>query len=124
MSNRNTFSSLYRRRILWPDEPGATLRDTILNDAMTEDDDILGFNPLHKAILSASSQNLEVVKDHWRNINSQDSLKNTPLWWAALMDKREAVDLLLRWGADPGLRCSSEETPLHAAALKGNVEIA
>ncbi|KAJ5761262.1 B-cell lymphoma 3-encoded protein [Penicillium odoratum] len=114
-----------RRKILWPNEPGANVRDTILNDVMKEGEDLLGFNPLHRAVQGMSGQDLEeVVEDHWKDVNSQDNLENTPLWWAALMDNREAVGLLLKWGADTGLNCSSGEIALHAAALKGNVEIA
>ena len=45
-----------------------------------------------------------------------------PIHWAAFFGKREAIELLIARGADPGASCRLG-TALHAAALAGHVDI-
>ena len=56
------------------------------------------------------------------DLNAFSNSKKTPLHFAALANKVDAMNLLAKSGAN--LECLSEEkcTPLHFAAKKGNID--
>ncbi|XP_029467319.1 inactive serine/threonine-protein kinase TEX14 isoform X2 [Rhinatrema bivittatum] len=49
-----------------------------------------------------------------------NSLGQTPLFIAALLDLAKLVNLLLEYGSDPNYRCYDGSTPVHAAAFSCN----
>jgi uncharacterized protein len=55
--------------------------------------------------------------------HSLDTLRNTPLHYAAIQGKEEVVDWLLDEGADPNAVGEHEFTPLHEAVQHGHAQI-
>ncbi|MFI4916689.1 MAG: acyltransferase family protein, partial [Phycisphaerales bacterium JB060] len=48
----------------------------------------------------------------------------TPLAWAVVADRTDAVAMLLEAGADPGVRYADGNTPLHTACFFGRADVA
>ena len=83
----------------------------------------MGRTPL--VVAAATSQSADVVRlllARGANVNASDSAGITPLIAAANADNREAADLLLARGADPGAQAQIPQsaTALMAAAFNGN----
>jgi hypothetical protein len=59
------------------------------------------FTPLHDAVARRFLQAEEfdqILKDHFRDINTPDRCKMTPLAWACCTGNLMAVKMLLQWG--------------------------
>ncbi len=73
---------------------------------------------------AAEAGDLSAIEQHLANgasVDAPDGEKGyTPLLFAALADRAEAVELLIKRGADPSPAASDGGTPLHAAAFVGN----
>lgn len=61
---------------------------------------------------------LDTLIQHGAEVNTTDSLGNTPLYYATQAGHLEAVRILLKKGADPNAG-SGEQTPLYHAAGRG-----
>ncbi|KAH0558812.1 hypothetical protein GP486_004548 [Trichoglossum hirsutum] len=57
------------------------------------------------------------------NKDAKDRLGRVAIGLAAEMEKDEIVELLLKWGANPGIPDSNRQTPLLWAAKSGNVRL-
>ena len=73
---------------------------------------------------AARAGDLAAIEQHLANGSAIDGvggeLRLTPLHAAALADRVEAVELLIRRGADPSATANDGGTPLHAAAFVGH----
>ncbi|XP_063281502.1 inactive serine/threonine-protein kinase TEX14 [Pelobates fuscus] len=53
-------------------------------------------------------------------VDSVNSLGQAPLFVASILGIEKVVELLLKFGSDPNLRCFDQSTPVHAAAFSCN----
>lgn len=78
------------------------------------------FHCLHIASLHGHAEIIELLLNQRAvDKNVRDSNGYTPLCHAAVYDQKNAVQVLLRAGADPNLIDSNNETPLHKTVRKG-----
>lgn len=70
--------------------------------------------PLHKAVIAAKLNIVEMLLRQDAYVNAQDATKNTPLHYASTRDS-QLCDLLLKCGADPNIKNNSHETPTFLA---------
>jgi len=66
----------------------------------------------------------ELLLERGADVNAADTLFNTPLHLAALVDNQEVVKLLIERGADVNARNNRGWTPLHIAAYWNHPELA
>lgn len=66
----------------------------------------------------------ELLLERGADVNAADTLFNTPLHLAALVDNQEVVKLLIERGADVNARNNRGWTPLHIAAYWNRKDIA
>ena len=79
-----------------------------------------GTSPLHWA---QSSEMLDLFLSDPRftsHLDYQSSMGQTPLYFAALCNRTEVVEALLKEGADPTIPSKESLLPLHAAAMKNS----
>lgn len=81
-----------------------------------------GFTNLHKTLLGLNYWDLEseLIASSLEAINAQDSEGKTALSWAACRGDSEAVDMLLKYGAEIDLPSKAKRTPLSYAAERGD----
>ena len=69
---------------------------------------------LHVAVIRENPNEVNYLIDKGLDINSRGDFLETPLFLAALMDKIEMVELLLKRGADPEIPNHLGDLPKHA----------
>lgn len=82
-------------------------------------------NFLTDAVLTSNPNMVKLLIDHQNNINRTYSLfELTPLHQACMSPvvSPEIVEILLTHGANPNVKSKTQETPLHYACQKGNVQ--
>lgn len=82
-------------------------------------------NFLTDAVLTSNPDMVKLLIDHQDNINKTYSLfELTPLHQACMSPvvSPEIVEILLTYGANPNVKSKTQETPLHYACQKGNVQ--
>lgn len=82
-------------------------------------------NFLTDAVLTSNPDMVKLLIDHQNNINRTYSLfELTPLHQACMSPvvSPEIVEILLTHGANPNVKSKTQETPLHYACQKGNVQ--
>ena len=78
---------------------------------------------IHVAAEEGNLQAIEsLVKENAKVLESKDSQGNMPLHCAAMSKKVDAVELLLKLGADPNVVGHQGATPLHLAAESGSTD--
>ncbi|XP_062887802.1 inactive serine/threonine-protein kinase TEX14-like [Mobula hypostoma] len=75
---------------------------------------------LHQFVREGSHTKVKKVLLKGVAVDTRNSLGQTPLFIAALLDLVKVVDVLLMFGADPNYRCDDRSTPVHAAAFSCN----
>lgn len=84
-----------------------------------------GSTALYEAALKGDSGIAALLLSRGANVNQrEDASGTTPLYAAAAFGRREAVSLLLLWGADPNLVSKDGVSPLKAAESNHFAEIA
>lgn len=81
---------------------------------------------INKEFLSIESANLDRIReiiDKGADVNTKDDQDRTRLWWAAFKGETSVVELLLKKGADPNIKCGQSGlfggfTALHALGLE------
>ena len=74
---------------------------------------------LHFAAQSGDQQILKLLVNYdGIDLDVQDSVLNTPLWYAAQSDRKEAMEILLRKGAKINKQCNG----LHEISLNFEVK--
>jgi ankyrin repeat protein len=98
------------------------LRDKSLTNAFSSD----GFMPLGLAVFFGHTDAVNVLLDTGAqvNINSQESMKVTPLHSAVAAHRLEIGRTLIARGANVNAVAASGYTPLHEAAASGQIEFA
>jgi ankyrin repeat protein/tetratricopeptide (TPR) repeat protein len=103
-------------------------RNTLLDHgADVEKQTPSGISPLYAAAFHGRDACIEVLIDHGANVNARCALGRTALFPAAAEGHASCVRALLKRGADVTLRAKDGElvgTPLHGAAVEGQVETA
>ncbi|KIW78791.1 hypothetical protein Z517_08630 [Fonsecaea pedrosoi CBS 271.37] len=92
----------------------------------TEELEAWEFSYLHKVVLGLFPGQLarELESEQYRHhIHAADSMKRTPLHWAATRGDEDAVRCLLEAGADVNCRDDFGNTPLTFAASTGSVRL-
>jgi ankyrin repeat protein len=83
-----------------------------------------GYTPLHTAVLHNLTEIGELLIKHGADVNAAHSENGiTPLHLAVMHNRLESVKWLLEKGANVNSRDKSGRTPLHDAALVGNLDI-
>ncbi|XP_069766558.1 inactive serine/threonine-protein kinase TEX14 isoform X2 [Narcine bancroftii] len=75
---------------------------------------------LHQFVREGSHTKVKKILKKGVAVDPSNSLGQTPLFIAALLDLVKVVDVLLVFGADPNHRCDDWSTPVHAAAYSCN----
>ena len=78
--------------------------------------DVMGFSPLHEIVIDLTPGNLRsdmVSRDLVRFINEVDARGKTPLLWAVLLDKLDAVEILVSTGASVHILDKRGKSVLH-----------
>jgi uncharacterized protein len=85
-----------------------------------------GFTPLHMAAQENNAAVVRVLLEHGAPIDAENKYGNSPLGSAVFGSKGdgEVIQLLRAAGADPYQRNASGKTPLDAARLIGNYDVA
>jgi ankyrin repeat protein len=87
-----------------------------------------GFTPLHSAVATdAGAADIEIVRmllDGGAAPNARSQSGSTPLHTAAFTGDRASLDLLLKHGADPGIRNKEGKSAADVARERGHQEIA
>jgi ankyrin repeat protein len=74
------------------------------------------YSTLHKIVLGLSKLDLEAqLTESTVDIETPDTLGQTPLWWASIRGDKKAVQSLLEHGASLDRRPQSYHSPLHVA---------
>lgn len=81
--------------------------------------------PLHHCCWRNLPEQLLILLNSGFPVNSIDAYSRTPLYVSANLSNKALVGLLLEFRADPNIgRLPSDEVPLLAACVKGDLEIA
>ncbi|KAJ8402205.1 hypothetical protein AAFF_G00370700 [Aldrovandia affinis] len=72
---------------------------------------------LHKYTMEKNLHKMEKLLKKGVEVDSVNHFDQTPLFCASLLGLTSAVELLLRYGADPNHRCEDRSTPVHAAVF-------
>ncbi|KAG7483801.1 hypothetical protein MATL_G00042170 [Megalops atlanticus] len=75
---------------------------------------------LHKYTMERSLHKMEKLLKKGVEVDSVNDLGQTALFCASLLGHTSAVELLLRYGADPNHLCEDRSTPVHAAVFSCN----
>ncbi|XP_055513644.1 inactive serine/threonine-protein kinase TEX14-like isoform X2 [Leucoraja erinacea] len=75
---------------------------------------------LHHFVREGSHTKVKKILKKGAAVDTKNSLGQTPLFIAALLDLVKVVDILMVFGADPNHRCDDLSTPVHAAAFSCN----
>ncbi|XP_038670545.1 uncharacterized protein LOC119975096 isoform X2 [Scyliorhinus canicula] len=75
---------------------------------------------LHQFVREGNHTKVKKVLKKGAAVDTRNSLGQTPLFVAALLDLVKVVDVLLEFGANPNHRCEDRSTPVHAAAFSCN----
>lgn len=83
------------------------------------------FPVAHRIVLGLETRDLNAMLSEapYSVINSKDSFGKTALLWASRRGDLEAVQLLLRHGADPNVSDAVRRSPLHMAARSRSVPL-
>ena len=85
---------------------------------------ISGEKAIHKAAYKGNLEKVkQIIEKHPTQINVQDSLGKTPLYFASTHGYKEIVEFLLAYGADSELANFYNERPLTKAAEFGHYDI-
>lgn len=79
-------------------------------------------NFLHAAVLEGDEEKISALIDQGFNVNEEDFLNRTPIFYAAQANNVKAALLLISRGAL--LNIGSNESPLHLATRSGNTDVA
>ncbi|XP_028840713.1 uncharacterized protein tex14 isoform X3 [Denticeps clupeoides] len=75
---------------------------------------------LHMYTTEKNLNKMEKLLKNGVDVDCANNLGQTPLFCACLLGLTNAVELLLRYGADPNHRCMDLSTPVHAAVFSCN----
>ena len=82
-----------------------------------------GFSKLHKAVLGADVFSLKnILTFDSANIDKPDSNGSTPLIWSARKKDFNAMEVLLKAGADPNVHTKTGCTALHFAVFNSDIK--
>ena len=79
--------------------------------------------PLVDAVLENDNQALKEALSRGAPVDGHNEQGETALIWACYMGNNDAVDLLLKHGANPHTICKAGISPLMAAALNGRLSV-
>ena len=83
-------------------------------------DDLYGFGPLHKAVLSIGNRSLQdILRSGKLDIDEPDRQGRTALAWAASRNDTKGVQILLSYGANMETACWAGRIPIHEAVQSG-----
>jgi ankyrin repeat protein len=100
------------------------LRQNGANPHVRIGDDLI--SPLHAAAYSENVKMVEKLIEYGADINAEDSLGRTPLYFASEHDNHgncPVIRLLLELGANVNARAKDASTPLHVASRCGTLEV-
>ncbi|XP_065923799.1 uncharacterized protein [Magallana gigas] len=80
-------------------------------------------NDLHNAAKQGNRKRLKKILTTGIQVDYPNNLGQTPLFCACYGNQEGAVDVLLSYGANPNEKSDSGATPVHVAALSGNLNI-
>jgi ankyrin repeat protein len=95
-----------------------------LTKGTVNNQDFLGWAPIHYSVAHGSHGVLGYVLRRGANVNIQDVRRRTPLHYAYRHDDDKMVGRLLRAGADVNASDAGGMTPLHYAAKHGAAKVA
>uniref|UniRef100_UPI00398E95DA inactive serine/threonine-protein kinase TEX14 n=1 Tax=Pristiophorus japonicus TaxID=55135 RepID=UPI00398E95DA len=75
---------------------------------------------LHQFVREGNHTKVKKILKKGVAVDTRNSLGQTPLFIAALLDLVKVVDVLLEFGANPNHRCDDRSTPVHASAFSCN----
>lgn len=82
------------------------------------------FTILHNHLFAKGAHDLEkLLQDHDYMLDGRDSCGRTALWWAIELGNYEAVEVLLKYGADASIVDADLSTPLTIALRENNVSV-
>lgn len=82
------------------------------------------YSLIHKIVLGISKLSLsDVLQASTAQIDQQDWVGATPLWWASAQGNTLAIQTLLAFGADQNIGAAMSQTPLHVARDVATVQL-
>lgn len=81
-----------------------------------------GRTPLHRAVLSNSTEIIKFLLEYGAQVGAADAVGRTPLHWAAIQNLPQCGALLVSSGADVNATTKKGASPLHFAAEQGHKE--
>ena len=104
--------------------PSLHATGNVINVTYLKEGDILGWTPLHYAVVGSTKKVIETKQLATDAPNYKDISERIPLHYAAMMGKEDVVSLLLRKGAEAEAQGRDGMQPLHWATKLGRYETA
>ncbi|MGO9335907.1 MAG: ankyrin repeat domain-containing protein [Terracidiphilus sp.] len=81
--------------------------------------------PLHAALaLGKNAETVKLLLEHGAPVNAAQAGGFTPLFSAAIANRKDLVELLLAYGADPGCKSDAGKTASDFARERGHADLA